>query len=146
MSRAYSTDLRERVLRACGAGGETQASIARRFEVSEATVSSWRKQAREEGRHEAKGHADGRVMLAGDLPVLDAVAAEHPGAQLAEYARLVEERTGRRHSPPALCRALRRLGWRRKKSLSTPASTNAPMSRRIAKHGARTSPLGAPRT
>jgi len=35
MSRAYSRDLRERVLRACAVGTETQASIAQRFEVSE---------------------------------------------------------------------------------------------------------------
>ncbi len=145
MTRAYSSDLRERVLRACEAGGETQSSIARRFEVSEATVSSWRKQAREEGRHEAKDHAGGRVMLAGDLPELDAVVAEHTDAQLAEYARWLEERTGRRHSLPALCRALQRLGWRRKKSPCTPASMSAPMYRRIAKPGARLSPRGAPR-
>ena len=115
------------------------------FEVSEATVSSWRKQARVEGRHEAKEHAGGRVMLAGDLPELDTVVAEHTDAQLAEYARLLEERTGRRHSLPALCRALQRLGWRRKKSPCTPASSSAPMFRRIAKHGARISPLGAPK-
>ena len=106
MSRAYSRDLRERVLRACAVGTETQASIAKRFEVSEATVSEWRKQEREDGRQEAKAHAGGGVMLAGDLPILDAVATEHPGAQLAEYARLVEKRTGRHHSSPALCRAL----------------------------------------
>ncbi|MGY0780610.1 hypothetical protein [Azospirillum brasilense] len=30
---------------ACETGGETQASVARRFEVLEATVSSWCKQA-----------------------------------------------------------------------------------------------------
>src|SRR3954470_20673481 len=145
MSGAYSRDLRERGLRACEAGGESQTSIARRFEVSEATVSNWRRQAREDGRHEPRGHGGGRVMLAGDLPVLDAVAAEHPAAQLAEYARLVEERTGRRHSPPALCRALRRLGWRRKKSLCTPASSSAPMFRRIARRGAGTSPACPPK-
>ena len=52
-------------------------------------------------------------MLDGDLPVLDAVAAEHPDALLAEYAAWVEEQAGRRHSPAALCRALQRLGWRR---------------------------------
>jgi len=145
MTRAYSSDLRERVLRACEAGGETQSSIARRFEVSQATVSSWRKQAREEGRHEAKAHAGGRVMLAGDLPELDAVVADHTDAQLAQYAHWLEERTGRRHSLPALCRALQRLGWRRKKSPCTPASTSVPMYRRIAKPGARISPPGQPR-
>jgi transposase len=145
MARAYSSDLRERVLRACEAGGESQSSMARRFAVSEATVSSWRKPAREAGRRQAKEHAGGRVMLAGDLPVLDEVAAQHPGARLAEYAALLAERTGRHHAPPALCRALQRLGWHRKKSPCTPASRSAPMFRRSARPGARTSPLGPPR-
>ena len=145
MTRAYSSDLRERVLRACEAGAESQSSIARRFEVSEATVSGWRKQAREEGRLQAKGHAGGRVMLAGDLPVLDAVAAERPDAYLAEYAALVEERSGRHHSPAALCRALRRLGWRRKKSLFTPASTSARTFKRIGRRGAPSNPACPPR-
>src|SRR3954465_12137896 len=140
MSGAYSRDLRERVLRACEAGGESQTSIARRFEVSEATVSNWRRQAREDGRHEPRGHGGGRGMLAGALPALDAVAAEHPAAQLAEYARLVEERTGRRHSPPALCRALRRLGWRRKKKLFPPTSSSAPVFKGVARGGGRGRP------
>ena len=83
MAGSYSFDLRERVLRACEAGGESQTSIAIRFEVSQATVSTWRRQAREEGRRAAKEHAGGPVMLAGDLTVLDAVAAEHPDALLA---------------------------------------------------------------
>jgi transposase len=70
MARAYSPDLRARVLRACEAGGESQASIARRFEVSEGCVSMWLKAAREEGRREAKAHGGGPILLASDLPVL----------------------------------------------------------------------------
>lgn len=146
MAGSYSFDLRERVLRACEAGGESQTSIAIRFEVSQATVSPWRRQAREEGRRAAKEHAGGPVMLAGDLAVLDAVAAEHPDALLAEYAAWVEERTGRRHSPPALCRALQRLGWRRKKSPCTQASRSVTTSRRTVRRGARPNPLWPPRT
>ena len=34
MGRPYSTDLRERVLRACEVGDESQAAIAQRFEIS----------------------------------------------------------------------------------------------------------------
>ena len=146
MAGAYSLDLRERVVRACEAGGESQTSIANRFEVSQATVSTWRRQAREEGRRAAKEHAGGPVMLGGDLPVLDAVAAEHPDALLAEYAALVEERTGRRHSPAALCRALRRLGWRRKRSPCTRVSRSVTTSRRTVRHGARPNPASPPKT
>src|SRR5919205_4103817 len=98
MARAYSSDLRERVLRACAAGEERQASIARRFAVSEGCVSMWRQEARATGRCHAKAHAGGRVMLAGNLPVLDELAAAPPDALLVEYAARMEERTGRRHS------------------------------------------------
>lgn len=48
MAGSYSLDLRDRVLRACEAGGESQTSIARRFEVSQATVSTWRRQAHDQ--------------------------------------------------------------------------------------------------
>lgn len=46
--RSYSTDLRERVLRACDAGGETRA-VAERFEVSASWVRRL-KQRRREGK------------------------------------------------------------------------------------------------
>ncbi len=144
MARAYSSDLRERVLRACEAGVESQAAVARRFVVSEASVSTWRRQARTEGRRHAKEHAGGHVMLGGDLPVLDALAAEHPGALLREYAEWLEARTGRRHSPPALCRALQRLGWDRKKSPFAPANRRVRTSKPRARHGALSSPTGRP--
>lgn len=143
MPRAYSNDLRARVLRACEAG-ESQAWVARRFQVSEACVSTWRKQAHTEGRRSAKPHGGGPVMLAGDLALLDRLAAEHTDASLAEYAALIAARTGRRHSPPALCRALRRLGWRRKKRPSRPANRRARTCRRRARLGARSSATGRP--
>ena len=49
MGRPYSTDLRERVLRACEVGEESQAAIARRFEISESAVGSWLRQLRRDG-------------------------------------------------------------------------------------------------
>src|SRR5687767_4933353 len=59
MGRPYSTDLRERVLRACEVGDESQAAIARRFEISESAVGSWLRQLRRDGRREAKPHGRG---------------------------------------------------------------------------------------
>ena len=50
MGRPYSTDLRERVLRACEVGDESQAAIARRFEISESAVDSWLRQLRRDGQ------------------------------------------------------------------------------------------------
>jgi transposase-like protein len=42
MPRACSTDLRERVLAAYGAGEGSRAAVARRFRVGGRTLSRWR--------------------------------------------------------------------------------------------------------
>jgi hypothetical protein len=54
--------------------------------------------------------------------VLRALVAEQNDATLAEYAERFAARTGRRRSPSAICRALRRLDLPRKKSRSGPRS------------------------
>ena len=59
MPQPYSADLRERVLIACERGDGPQVEIARRFQVCAATVSNWRRQAREEGRRQPKPHSGG---------------------------------------------------------------------------------------
>jgi hypothetical protein len=59
MPQPYSADLRERVLVACEWGGLPQVEIARRFQICPATISNWRRQAREEGRRQPKPHSGG---------------------------------------------------------------------------------------
>ena len=124
MPRAYSIDLRERVLAAWECREGTQAAIAHRFSVSEATVENWLRQARQEGRRGPKPHAGGpRPRLDADaLAVLHALVREDNAATLQEYADRLAARTGVRVSPPVLCRALQRLGWPRKKRHSGRAS------------------------
>ncbi len=66
MPRAYSPDLRERVLLACEQGGASQGELARRFQVGERTISGWLKVART-GRRTAKPATGGLPLLgAGD--------------------------------------------------------------------------------
>src|SRR3954449_10150401 len=50
MPRAYSADLRERVLAAYERGEGRQSEVARLYAVGERTLSAWLKAAREEGR------------------------------------------------------------------------------------------------
>ena len=59
MPRAYSADLRERVItdREAGLG---RAAAGRRYRVGERTVYRWLAEARHEGRRHAKPHAGGR--------------------------------------------------------------------------------------
>ena len=68
MPRAYSADLRERVLRACERGRLSRARIAALFGVGETTLYRWQQQARAEGRREAK------PPRGGPAPRLDAGA------------------------------------------------------------------------
>jgi transposase len=77
------------------------------------------------------------TSLGGDLPVLDVLVAERNDATLAEYGDMPAARTGKpRRSAPALCRALKRLGWVRKQRRSGPASRTVWTWQRAERHGA----------
>jgi transposase len=123
MPRPYSTDLRERALLACEADEGSFAAVARRFRIGVSTLRLWRRQAREEGRRAARPMGRGPAPLGGDLVLLDQLVAERNDATLAEYADMLASRTGKpKRSAPALCRALKRLGWVRKQRRCGPAN------------------------
>jgi transposase len=114
---ALSADLRERVLVAHERREGSQRVLAERFAVSLGTVNGWLRLARE-GRRAPRRGGPGRPPLGGTDPrVLAALVAERNDATLAQYAAALAEQTGRRFSPSAICRALRRLDLRRKKTL-----------------------------
>jgi transposase len=117
MPKPYSGDLRERVLRACARGKLSRAKIAAAFQVAESTVYRWLETWRNEGRREAKPHAGGPAprLDAKAREELAAIVAEANDLSLAEYAAKLGERTGVTASGPTVCRALRKLGLRRKK-------------------------------
>ena len=142
MPRPYSADLRERALAACERRDGSRAEVARRFSVAEATLYAWLGQAREEGRRAAKPARGGRPPLGGEegRAALEGALADRRDATLAELADGVAARTGRRWSASALCRALKRLGWPRKKRRSGRPSRTAPTSARSGPPGARRSP------
>ena len=116
MPRAYSADLRERVLADCEAG-LGRAAAARRYRLGERTVYRWLAEARAEGRRAAQPHAGGRrpAVAGTEEQVLRELVTGTNDATLAEHARAYEARTGRPLSPSTLCRTLRRLGLPRKK-------------------------------
>src|SRR4051812_11325199 len=112
MGRPYSTDLRERVLRACEVGDESQAAIARRFEISESAVGSWLRQLRRDGRRVPKPHGRGfrSILDEDDAAVLRSLVAEKNDSSLAEYSQAFAVRTGEEISESSVCRALQRHG------------------------------------
>ena len=113
---ALSVDLRERVLRAHERREGSQRVLAERFGVGLGTVNKWLRLARDEGRRAPLRPRGGPKPLGGvDPALLRELVAERNDATLAEYAQRPAERVGRRFSASVLCRALARLGPRRKK-------------------------------
>ncbi len=116
--KAYSQDLRERVLRAVDLG-RPRAEIVRFFGVSSATIKRYLKQRREEG-HVRPRAIPGRPpkkraqVEAGVLPQLQA----YGDAMLEQHCAMWEQAHGERVSRWTMSRAIKRLGWTRKKSHS----------------------------
>lgn len=110
--KAYSSDLRGRVLADCDGGVGTRA-VAAKYRVSESWVRRLKQTRRETGRTAPAAHAGGRT--AGWVAHADAIRAavrQAPDATLAEYRR----RFALPLSRSALARALAALGLSREKS------------------------------
>ena len=121
--RAYSHDLRERVVRACDAGTHSRQAIAKLFGVSTAWVRRLLQRRRETGFFAARPRG-GRTAVkmtdarCGRLLVL---VSEQPDATLAE----LHERLGAPVHLSTVARALVRLGWPVKKKSCAPPSRTA---------------------
>jgi transposase len=113
--RAYSTDLRERIVGAI-ARGVPQTVVAQTFGVGVATVRRYVTQQRTTGSLAPKRHPGPalRIGLA-EQPALRAQVQALPDATLAEHCAEWERTHGVRVSAPTMCRALARLGWPLKK-------------------------------
>jgi len=113
--KAYSQDLRDRVLRAAEQGMPHQ-EIVRVLGVSLATIGRYLKQRRETGQVAAKAMpgrpskkmASLQAGLAGQLRAF-------PDATLEQHAQYWQERQGMQVSGSSVGRALKRMGWTRKK-------------------------------
>jgi transposase len=116
--KAYSQDLRERVLRAAYLG-RPRAEIVQLFGVSLATIKRYLKQRREEGHVRPKA-IPGRPPMkrapveAGVLPQLQANA----DARLPQHCALWEQAHGERVSRWTMSRAITRLGWTRSEKVA----------------------------
>ena len=117
--KAYSQDLRERVISAIEAKVQSKNEVARIFGVGSATVDRWHKQWRETGRIAARPFAGGRRRA---LRVCDdwlrAEVKRQPDVSLNELCERVQAVWGVSASPSMMCRELQRLNLRVKKSRS----------------------------
>jgi transposase len=136
MPKAYSMDLRKRVIEACDQG-ETIAQVAQRFAVSTSFVNKLRQRRRERGTLAAKPHGGGRQ------PVLSPEHDQRLRALLAAQPDLTLEalraKLGVKVHLSSLWYRLRRLGLRFKKNAGSGrarARGCAPAARRLGKHAA----------
>ena len=120
--KAYSEDLRERVIGAVERGDRRE-DVAVRFEVSVPTIERWVRLKRETGGL-ARRPVPGRVAVktAGLREALPARLATHADAALGEQCAWWRAVSGFEVSTATMSRTLTRLNWTRKKSRSAPAS------------------------
>jgi transposase len=129
--RAYSIDLRKRVLADCDGGLGTKA-VAEKYQVSPAIVRRWKQRRRENGELGPRPWNAGRKRRVDRDAVAAAVRAQ-PDATLRE----LREALGIDVSLQTIHRILRELKISFKKKSSTPRSKTAPTSRRSGPTGKR---------
>ena len=120
--KAYSTDLRERVVRAAEEG-RSREEIIHLFGVSRATIKRYVKQQQETGDLEPKP-IPGRPAQKGDALRADLWSQLEASrdATLPEHCQIWETTHGQRVSPATMGRAIKSLGWTRKKRRWWPPS------------------------
>jgi transposase len=128
MPRAYSNDLRQRVIAACEASTQPRRTIAVQFQISEGTLYDWLRRWRKRGSFSSAPHGGGTVSHL-DWGVLRELVEAQNDATLAEYADAYEQRTGRRYSIPRICTALKELRLSRKERRYAPRNTSRSRSR-----------------
>jgi transposase len=127
--KAYSMDLRERVMAAYESGRQTK-EIARAFDVSPAWARRLKQQKRERGDiipRTGGGNQTPKV----DLVRLGELVSQKPDATLAELRESLKVDC----ALWTICRALRRLKLSYKKSRSTPPSKIVLMSSSVERNG-----------
>jgi transposase len=129
--RAYSLDLRKRVLADCDAGLGTKA-VAEKYQVSPAIVRRWKQRRRENGELGPRPWNGGRKRRV-DRDAVAAAVRARPDATLRE----LREALGIEVSLQTIHSILRELKISFKKKSSTPRSKTVPTSRRNAPNGKR---------
>lgn len=103
--RAYSTDLRERVVSSVESGECTIPEAARRYQVSEPSVERWLARKRATGSCAPRPHAGGVPRkLAAAAAVIRAAVKAQPDATWQELCERVEQASKLQSDPSLMCR------------------------------------------
>jgi len=120
MSKGYSIDLRERVLQAVEEG-MSKMTAHRTFHISRSTIDHWLALRAQTGSLAPRPM---RVTRTRQLQgaAFEAFVRTHAHATLDEMARAWRQETGASLTAMSFSRALRRLGWTRKKRVGVTRS------------------------
>ena len=122
--KAYSLDLRQKILRACDQRLGSQRASAALVGVSQSFIEKVLRRRRTTGDIAPRPHAGGRRAI-GDEAALARVGRlvhEQSAATLAELCAQLQAQQGLRVSVPPMGRLVKHLGLPRKKSHSTPVN------------------------
>jgi transposase len=138
--RAYSTDLKERLVRAV-ADGQPMREAARRFGVAVTTVKRAVVQQRETGSLARKPIPGGPRKIGREQEaILRARLQAAPDATVLEHCAWWAEQQGQQLSEATMWRSIRRLGWTHKKSHWQPVSATKRSASRGAKRSLNATP------
>jgi len=124
--RAYSDDLRSRIVNAYLNGEGSQRQLAARFSVSLSFVRDLLKRVKETGTVEPKPHAGGQpARVDGEgLEVIDRFLSEQPSATLTDLCRMFAERHHVTVSRATMSRAVGKVNaWKARASSRRPLVT-----------------------
>ncbi len=125
MRRAYSQDLRLLVLRAVDSG-QSKLSVHRSFGISRSTIDDWLELRKHTGALCPKPRVATSRSAISDWVAFEEFAARHSGSTLKQMSAAWHQENGRVLSINTFSRALRRIGWTRKKRVfSMPNATPA---------------------
>ena len=116
--RAYSEDLRRKIVQAVEQRGMSKAQTARLFGISLSSVKRYARLA-SQGESLAPRKGGGRPPKAAQTTtkLLEDDIRRRPAATVADRRRFLEHLTGKSLSEPTVWRLLKRMGFSRKKGL-----------------------------
>ncbi len=128
--KAYSNDLRRKVVSAYERGQHSQREVAELFGISPATVRNFIRRKRERGSPDQLARAGGAPARIDDQACgeLRRLIARSPDATLEEAREHLAREVGVAVGLSAVCRTLSKLGLGRKKSRSTQPSATRRVS------------------
>ena len=117
--KAYSLDLRERVIAVYQEGKSSMEAVAERFAVSRSWVNNLVQRQKQTGSVAAKPHGGGAVakVTTTHYPIIEAIIDGQNDLTLLEISQKFAEKTGILVSQSTICRALQEIELTRKKKL-----------------------------